>query len=111
VHFKRKYHFHGLLRTLKGCSFTFEISRMLQVGKIYRLKFPGIAARILKAPAGLAPTDYPFLVESLFLRIRWYVNDRGEPTHLNCPQLMLPKTRPRTKGDDRVPPAMTSSEA
>jgi hypothetical protein len=28
---------------------------MLKVGQIYRLTFPGIAARVIKAPPGLAP--------------------------------------------------------
>ena len=52
---------------------------MLQIGKFYWLKFPGIAARVIKAPVGLAPSSHPNLLESLFLRSRWYINDSGEP--------------------------------
>jgi hypothetical protein len=52
---------------------------MLQIGKFYWLKFPGIAARVIKAPVGLSPSSHPNLLESLFLRSRWYINDSGEP--------------------------------
>jgi hypothetical protein len=62
---------------------------MLGVGKIYRLKFPGIAARVIKPPAGYAPPNFPYLVESLFLRSRWYVNGRGEPAYADAPQLIV----------------------
>jgi hypothetical protein len=64
---------------------------MLQIGKIYRLKFPGIAARVIKPPAGMAPRGFPYLVESLILRSRWYVNDKGEPAYPDAPRLILPK--------------------
>jgi hypothetical protein len=84
---------------------------MLRMGKIYRLKFPGIAARVIKAPDGLAPTGYPFLLESLILRSRWYVNDLGEPTHSNCPQLILPNTKPRISGATRTSCVGTGSKA
>jgi hypothetical protein len=63
---------------------------MLQIGKIYRLKFPGIAARVIKPPPGLAPPGYPYLIESLFLRSRWYVNAKGEPAYPDAPRLILP---------------------
>jgi len=62
---------------------------MLSVGKIYRLKFPGIAARVIKPPAGHAPPNFPFLVESLFLRSRWYVNGRGEPAYADAPRVIV----------------------
>lgn len=62
---------------------------MLGVGKIYRLKFPGIAARVIKPPVGHAPPNFPFLVESLFLRSRWYVNGRGEPAYADAPRLIV----------------------
>jgi hypothetical protein len=64
--------------------------RALQVGKIYRLKFPGFAARAIEPPAGGKPGNYPFLVESLFLRGRWYVNERGEPDNISSPALIVP---------------------
>jgi hypothetical protein len=66
---------------------------MLNVGQIYRLKFPGIAARVIKPPAGYAPSNFPYLVESLFLRSRWYVNGRGEPVYPDAPRLVIPPTR------------------
>jgi hypothetical protein len=69
---------------------------MLNVGKIYRLKFPGIAARVVKPPAGFAPSNFPYLVESLFLRSRWYVNGRGEPVYPDAPRLVIPPTRDST---------------
>ncbi|WP_213775443.1 hypothetical protein [Bradyrhizobium sp. dw_78] len=62
---------------------------MLRVGKIYRLKFPGIAARVIKPPTGQAFPSFPFLVESLFLRSRWYVNARGEPAYADAPRLIV----------------------
>jgi hypothetical protein len=62
---------------------------MLTTGKIYRLRLPGIAARVIEPPAGRASGSYPFLVESLFLRSRWYVNERGEPDY-NAPPLIVP---------------------
>jgi hypothetical protein len=62
---------------------------MLTTGKIYRLRLPGIAARVIEPPTGRASGSYPFLVESLFLRSRWYVNERGEPD-FNAPSLIVP---------------------
>lgn len=81
-------------------------SSMLKVGNIYRLKFPGIAARVIEPPPGKAPKDYPFLMESLFLRSRWYMNARGEPHYPDSPRLVLaqqavaPKRAPQ-KGQHR----------
>jgi hypothetical protein len=69
---------------------------MLQIGKIYWAKFPGVAARVIKAPMGLAPLSHPNLVESLFLHSRWYVNDQGEPTHSHCPRLIISPTVQRS---------------
>jgi hypothetical protein len=46
----------------------------LVVGKIYRLRFPGIAARVIKPPSGVVSPEFPYLVETLFLRARWWVN-------------------------------------
>jgi hypothetical protein len=62
---------------------------MLTTGKIYRLKLPGIAARVIEPPKGRASGNYPFLVESLFLRSRWYVNERGE-ADFSAPSLIVP---------------------
>jgi hypothetical protein len=63
---------------------------MLQIGKVYRLKFPGIAARVIKPPPGRAPAGFPYLVESLILRSRWYVNAKGEPAYPDAPHLIVP---------------------
>jgi hypothetical protein len=63
---------------------------MLKFGQIYRLKFPGIAARVINAPHGQAPEGYSNLMESLFLRSRWYVNDRGEPFYPDAPVVLVP---------------------
>jgi hypothetical protein len=63
---------------------------MLTVGNIYRLRFPGIAARVIDPPPGHAPGTHPFLVESLILRSRWYVNGRGEPLTIHTPSLIVP---------------------
>ena len=60
----------------------------LVVGKIYRLRFPGIAARVIEPPAGIRSSNYRYLVESLFLRSRWYVNERGEPDNISSPVMV-----------------------
>ncbi len=62
----------------------------LTVGKVYRLRFPGIAARVIEPPAEIEPTAYPYLVESLILRARWWVNGRGEPDNIYSPHLVVP---------------------
>jgi hypothetical protein len=62
-----------------------------KIGKWYRLSFPGIAARVLEPPAGLEPTsEYCYLVETLVLRCRWWVNGRGEPDNIYSPILIVP---------------------
>ena len=62
---------------------------MLHIGKIYRLRFPGIAARVIESPPGQAPSGFPHLVESLFLKSRWYVNANGEPAYPDAPKVIL----------------------
>jgi hypothetical protein len=64
----------------------------LIVGKIYRLRFPGIAARVIEPPPGAGSPDYPYLVESLILRGRWYVNELG----INSPLMVTPFRSHRT---------------
>jgi hypothetical protein len=61
----------------------------LRVGKIYRLPFPGIAARVIEPPAKNGTAKYPYLVESLILRSRWWVNERGEPDNIHSPRLIV----------------------
>lgn len=61
----------------------------LKIGKLYRLCFPGIAARVIEPPAGVERTsEYCYLVESLILRSRWWVNERGEPDNIYSPHLI-----------------------
>ncbi len=62
--------------------------QMLHIGKIYRLRFPGIAARVIESPPGQAPSNFPYLVESLFLKSRWYVNANGEPAYPDAPHVI-----------------------
>lgn len=63
----------------------------LKIGKLYRLGFPGIAARVIDPPAGIErSSEYCYLVESLVLRSRWWVNRRGEPDNIHSPRLIVP---------------------
>jgi hypothetical protein len=60
-----------------------------KIGKLYRLGFPGIAARVIEPPAGVErSSEYCYLVESLILRSRWWVNERGEPDNIHTPHLI-----------------------
>ena len=61
----------------------------LKVGKVYRLRFPGIAARIIEPPSNIRTGKYPYLVESLILRSRWWVNELGEPDTVYSPRLIV----------------------
>jgi hypothetical protein len=61
----------------------------LTVGKVYRLSFPGIAARVIEPPANAAGGNYTYLVESLILRSRWWVNELGEPDNIYSPRLIV----------------------
>ena len=65
-----------------------------KIGKLYRLGFPGIAARVIEPPAGVErSSEYCYLVESLILRSRWWVNERGEPDNIYSPHLMVHRRR------------------
>ena len=59
------------------------------VGKVYQLTFLGIAARVIETPANVQTRNYPYLVESLILRSRWWVNERGEPDNIYSPHLIV----------------------
>ena len=61
----------------------------LRMGKVYRLSFPGIAARVIEPPPDVQTGSYPYLVESLILRSRWWVNERGEPDNIHSPNLII----------------------
>ena len=69
----------------------------LKIGKWYRLTFPGIAARVIEPPANVKTGNYPYLVESLILRSRWWVNERGEPDNIHSPHLIV-----ATSGEDEI---------
>ena len=66
----------------------------LKIGKLYRLSFPGIAARVIEPPPGLqqGSSGYCYLVESLILRSRWWVDRRGEPDNIYSPNLIIPES-------------------
>jgi hypothetical protein len=71
-----------------------------KVGKLYRLSFPGIAARVIEPLAGVKPSsEYCYLVESLVLRMRWWVNQRGEPDNIYSPKLIVPASEDKRTGD------------
>lgn len=74
----------------------------LKVGKIYLLRFPGIAARVIEPPDGVQVGDHPFLVESLVLRARWWVNQRGEPDNIYSPRLIVATSDEDVIESDRV---------
>lgn len=61
----------------------------LKMGKVYRLTFPGIAARVIEPPANVQTGNYPYLIESIILRSRWWVNERGEPDNIYSPHLIV----------------------
>jgi hypothetical protein len=63
----------------------------LKVGKLYRLQFPGIAARVIERAE--RSSEYCYLVESLVLRMRWWVNRRGEPDNIYSPKLIVPASK------------------
>lgn len=68
-----------------------DATNELKVGKLYRLSFPGIAARVIEPPASLTRSgEYCYLVESLILRMRWWVNRHGEPDNIHSPNLIVP---------------------
>lgn len=66
--------------------------KVLRVGKVYRLRFPGIAARVIEPPANARTSAYPYLVESLVLRSRWWVNAQGEPDNIHSPHMIVPRS-------------------
>jgi hypothetical protein len=71
----------------------------LKIGKWYRLSFPGIAARVIEPPANVQTRNYPYLVESLILRSRWWVNERGEPDNIYSPCLIVATSGEGESGD------------
>jgi hypothetical protein len=76
----------------------------LTVGKVYRLTFPGIAARVIEPPANAPGQRYSYLVESLVLRSRWWVNELGEPDNIYSPHLIVANS-----GEDAIASAPANS--
>ena len=72
-----------------------RLAEPLVVGKLYRLRFPGIAARVIEPPPGVTSAKFPYLVESLFLKSRWWVNELGEPDNFSSPTMITPECRAR----------------
>ena len=64
----------------------------LTIGKVYWLRWPGVAARVIEPPPNAQVGDFPYLVESLFLRCRWWVNEKGEPDNIYSPRLVVPRS-------------------
>jgi hypothetical protein len=78
-----------------------RLAEPLIVGKLYRLQFPGIAARVIEPPPGVTSIKDPYLVESLFLRSRWWVNELGEPDNFSSPKMITPARRARQQAQSR----------
>jgi len=78
-----------------------RLAEPLIVGKLYRLRFPGIAARVIEPPPGVVSVRFPYLVESLFLRSRWWVNELGEPDNFSSPMMITPERRAREQAQSR----------
>ena len=72
-----------------GC----ERRRALEGWQNLSATVPGLAARVIEPPPGLAPPKFPFLVESLVLRSRWWVNEFGEPDNIHSPLMKTPASR------------------
>jgi hypothetical protein len=71
----------------------------LKIGKLYRLGFPGIAARVIDPPTGVErSSEYCYLVESLVLRSRWWINRRGEPDNIYSPHVIVPDSKEASGG-------------
>ena len=47
--------------------------------------------RRLATSRAMARFSHPYLVESLFLRSRWWVNELGEPDNIYSPRLIVPR--------------------
>jgi hypothetical protein len=65
----------------------------LIVGRIYRLRFPGIAARVLPNPPGTSVTmdgEPCYLIETIFMKDRWWVRGDGKPNNHRSPWLVAP---------------------
>lgn len=71
-----------------------------RVGEVYRLRFPGIAARVIEPPARAGTSGFPYLVESLVLRSRWWVNELGEPDNIHSPHMIIPEKIDESRADD-----------
>lgn len=70
----------------------------MKPGEIYRLKFPWIGwVRVLPNPPDTYCTfsdgSPGYLVETLFTKSRWWVNEHGEPNNYRSPLMITPYSR------------------
>lgn len=65
--------------------------KSFEVGRVYRVAFPGVAARIIEPPKELMPPGFPFLAQSLVTAARWHVAEDGSGRHLGAPRLLADK--------------------
>lgn len=60
---------------------------MIEVGRIFPLG-NGSWARVIRHAPEQSPT-FPYLVRSIFLRSRWWVNECGEPNNSKSPKMIV----------------------
>lgn len=58
----------------------------VEVGRWYRLQFPGTFAKVICFDDR---NTYPYLVQSLVTRARWWVDGLGRPNNYKTPRLRL----------------------
>lgn len=58
----------------------------LRVGRWYRLRFPGTFAKVIEYNVR---NSHPYLVQTLIMRSKWWVDDRGRPNNHCSPPLKL----------------------
>lgn len=54
----------------------------LPIGRWFRLRFPGTFARVIKYDPR---SSHPYLVESMILRSRWWMDINGRPNNHTSP--------------------------
>ena len=66
----------------------------MKAGEIYRLELPWIGwARVLPMPANVSKCEIEgepaYLIETLFLKRRWWVTAKGKPNNHRSPWLVI----------------------
>lgn len=59
----------------------------MTVGKLYPLG-NGSWARVIRFAPGESP-DFPYLVRTIFLRAKWWVDSTGEPNNSKSPKMII----------------------